>query len=119
MPKPRGASLNAAARSCRGAPSTRSAPAMPRRAPACHDVPTIGSRACSFAVPTKWLRDGPADPGRGPGLSNLTMAEWREASRDVVRTPLGRNRAGVRAGRRTPQSTNPEAVRAALDEGAN
>ena len=53
----------------------------------------------------------------GRDFSALTMAEWREASEmfgeDAPRAATAL--ASVQA-RRTPQSTNPEAVRAALDE---
>ncbi len=53
----------------------------------------------------------------GRDFSNLTMAEWREASEmfgeDAPRAATAL--ASVQA-RRTPQSTNPEAVRAALEE---
>jgi argininosuccinate lyase len=53
----------------------------------------------------------------GRDFSSLTMAEWREASEmfgdDAPRAATAL--ASVQA-RRTPQSTNPEAVRAALDD---
>jgi argininosuccinate lyase len=53
----------------------------------------------------------------GRDFSTLTMNEWREASdmfgEDAPRAATAL--ASVQA-RRTPQSTNPEAVRAALDE---
>jgi argininosuccinate lyase len=53
----------------------------------------------------------------GRDFSDLTLAEWREASEmfgdDAPRAATAL--ASVRA-RRTPQSTNPEAVRAALEE---
>jgi argininosuccinate lyase len=53
----------------------------------------------------------------GRDFSSLTMAEWREASEmfgeDAPRAATAL--ASVQA-RRTPQSTNPEAVRAALEE---
>ena len=53
----------------------------------------------------------------GRDFSTLTLEEWREASdmfgEDVPRAATAL--ASVQA-RRTPQSTNPAAVRAALDE---
>jgi argininosuccinate lyase len=53
----------------------------------------------------------------GREFSDLTLAEWREASEmfgeDAPRAATAL--ASVQA-RRTPQSTNPEAVRAALEE---
>ena len=53
----------------------------------------------------------------GRDFSSLTMSQWREASdmfgEDAPRAATAL--ASVQA-RRTPQSTNPEAVRAALDE---
>jgi argininosuccinate lyase len=53
-------------------------------------------------------------------FSALTMAEWREAS-DMFGddAPLAATALASVQARRTPQSTNPEAVRAALQDCRN
>ena len=81
--------------------------------------PTTWCRAaCRSGAPTKssgaMVRRLLAE---GRDFSDLTMAEWREASdmfgEDAPRAATAL--ASVQA-RRTPQSTNPDAVRAALEE---
>jgi argininosuccinate lyase len=53
----------------------------------------------------------------GRDFSNLTMGEWREASEMFGEdAPLAATALASVKARRTPQSTNPEAVRAALAE---
>ena len=53
----------------------------------------------------------------GRDFSTLTMAEWREAS-DMFGddAPMAATALASVQARRTPQSTNPDAVRAALDD---
>ena len=53
----------------------------------------------------------------GRDFSNLTLAEWRDASEMFGDdAPLAATALASVQARRTPQSTNPEAVRGALDE---
>jgi argininosuccinate lyase len=54
---------------------------------------------------------------QGRDFSSLTLAEWREASEMFGEdAPMAATALASVQGRRTPQSTRPEAVRAALDE---
>src|SRR6185436_13897788 len=53
----------------------------------------------------------------GRDFSTLTMSEWREASEMFGEdAPQAATALASVQARRTPQSTNPEAVRSALDE---
>ena len=53
----------------------------------------------------------------GRDFSNLTMGEWREASEMFGEdAPLAATALASVKARRTPQSTNPDSVRAALAE---